>query len=82
LGSASCLPTGVGFLTWVFDLEEFVEGASVFFIHSFPLLLVLVFTVLFEPVGQFINRYIQIRKPQPPIVTSAVGGVPKGVPFS
>jgi hypothetical protein len=56
------LPAGVAIVTWGFDLEDFVEGISVFLIQSFPLLLVLVLTFLFSPVWDFVTAYIPIRK--------------------
>jgi hypothetical protein len=55
------LPAGVAIVTWGFDLEDFVEGVSVFLIQSFPILLVLVLTFLFSPVWTVVTRYIPIR---------------------
>jgi hypothetical protein len=55
------LPTGVGIATWGFDLEDFVEGVSVFLIQSFPILLVLVLAYLFSSVWNFVTAYIPIR---------------------
>jgi hypothetical protein len=55
------LPAGVGIVTWAFDLEDFVEGISVFLIQSFPLFSLLVLTFLFSSVGAVVTKYIPIR---------------------
>jgi hypothetical protein len=55
------LPAGVAIVTWGYDLEDFIEGVSVFLIQSFPVFLLLVLAFLFSPVWNFVTAYLPIR---------------------
>jgi hypothetical protein len=55
------LPAGVAIVTWGFDLEDFIEGVSVFLIQSFPIVLLLVLTFLFSSVQAKVTQFVPIR---------------------